>query len=141
MDLEEGYIYAHLRSIAEERLELAPMAKFEGVPKEQSLPVKLVLAHRYLYYVLAEPVLSDYEYDTLEHQLTPAEVESLGVGSDLGSSYSTEVISLAVMLLAESNAAHQGRFIAERDCPLCQRHLTKKNIALTLKCECGWIWR
>jgi len=27
---------------------------------------KLILAHRYLYYVKCEPVISDYEYDRLE---------------------------------------------------------------------------
>lgn len=30
IDIEEGYIYDHLRSIAEERLVKAPMAKYEG---------------------------------------------------------------------------------------------------------------
>lgn len=66
---------------------------------------KLVLAHRYLYYVLAEPVISDFEYDELEDQargVLPEHSPVHGVGSSLRSSYSEEVVKLAMSLLEAS---------------------------------------
>lgn len=60
---------------------------------------KLVLAHRYLYYVLARPILSDYEYDKLEVSLTEEEKREIGVGSSLKESYSQEIIDLAQSFL------------------------------------------
>jgi len=65
--------------------------------------IKLCLAHRYLYYVLSDPVISDYDYDMLERSLTPAEREALGVGSELAADYSTEVIELAEKLRQEAS--------------------------------------
>lgn len=57
--------------------------------------VKTVLAHRYLYYIETQPVISDFEYDALERQLTYEEKEEIGVGSSLADSYSEEIIALA----------------------------------------------
>jgi NAD-dependent DNA ligase len=56
---------------------------------------KIISAHRYLYFVLTEPVISDAEYDRLEKSLSSDERESLGVGSSLESSYSDEIKALA----------------------------------------------
>lgn len=49
-----------------------------------------LLVHRYLYYVKADPVMSDYQYDQLEKAFTKAGGK-LGVGSDLAASYSAAV--------------------------------------------------
>lgn len=49
-----------------------------------------VLAHRYLYYVLAEPVLPDLVYDVLEREaraVCPEHSPVHSVGSSLASSY------------------------------------------------------
>lgn len=57
-----------------------------------------VLAHRYLYYVLGEPVLPDLVYDVLEHEargICPRESPVHGVGSSLSSSYSEAVVKRA----------------------------------------------
>ena len=67
-----------------------------------------VMAHRYLYYVLAEPVLSDYEYDVVERKaraVLPAESPVQGVGSCLPNSYTAEQIARAQEFLkcASSN--------------------------------------
>lgn len=63
-----------------------------------------VMAHRYLYYVLAEPRLPDLIYDELERnaravcgELSPVH----GVGSSLPSSYSEAQIARARALLGE----------------------------------------
>ncbi len=64
--------------------------------------IKLCLAHRYLYYVLSSPVISDYEYDMLERNLTTGEREALGVGSELAADYSPEVIGMAEKLRKEA---------------------------------------
>jgi len=60
--------------------------------------VKLILAHRYLYFVLCDPVISDREYDALERALSPEQREAIGVGSSLASSYAPEIIELAQRL-------------------------------------------
>lgn len=62
----------------------------------------LVMAHRYLYYVKANPVLSDYEYDQLESfamfQLkNSASIQA--TGSDFEGSYTKEQKLLANELL------------------------------------------
>lgn len=66
-------------------------------------PIELkLLAHRYLYYVLCSPILSDYEYDCLEAKAeaeTPAGSLIFTVGSDLASSYPLEVQAYALKLL------------------------------------------
>lgn len=62
----------------------------------------LILAHRYLYYVLAQPVISDYEYDKLETEakkILPLTSQVHEVGSDLAESYSDEVKIKAHKLL------------------------------------------
>jgi len=66
---------------------------------------KIVLAHRYLYYVLTQPIVTDRMYDTIEKNARKI-LETIGVdespiflcGSDLASSYSDEVKALAVSL-------------------------------------------
>ena len=58
----------------------------------------LVLAHRYIYYVLNDNLISDFEYDALEHQAratAPAGSAVHSVGSSLASSYPEVVIAKA----------------------------------------------
>ena len=57
-----------------------------------------VLAHRYLYYVKAEPIISDYEYDLIERrarEVCPPSSPVHSVGSSLPWSYSPEIIRYA----------------------------------------------
>lgn len=57
-----------------------------------------VLAHRYLYYVLARPVLSDYDYDRLEARAKrelPGDSPVHTVGSDCASDYPADVVAYA----------------------------------------------
>lgn len=66
----------------------------------------LVLAHRYLYYVLGDPIISDFEYDILERSARenlPEESPVHSVGSSLKTSYSQTVIKLAGELLESTN--------------------------------------
>jgi NAD-dependent DNA ligase len=60
---------------------------------------KLILAHRYLYYVKSHPVIPDYQYDQLEKEaiasLEGRDSPILTVGSDLEDSYSNEIKDLA----------------------------------------------
>lgn len=59
---------------------------------------KLILAHRYLYYVLGNPVLSDQKYDKLEKKFLKLYPDSEVIktcGSDLSSDYSEEIIIMA----------------------------------------------
>lgn len=65
---------------------------------------RTVLAHRYLYYVLWTPVLSDREYDRLENALPADSAVRQTVGSDLASDYLDEVKDTAAELLAESRS-------------------------------------
>ena len=66
-------------------------------------PIELeLLTHRYLYYVLCSPILSDYEYDCLEAKAeakSPVGSPIFTVGSDLASSYPLEVQANALKLL------------------------------------------
>ena len=60
-----------------------------------------VLAHRYLYYVLAEPVLPDLVYDVLEREaraVCPIDSPVHGVGSSLPTSYPSSAILRAKQL-------------------------------------------
>jgi DNA ligase (NAD+) len=53
-----------------------------------------ILVHRYLYYVEAQPVISDFEYDVLERkarEVLPETSPVQGVGSSLPSSYSETI--------------------------------------------------
>jgi len=64
----------------------------------------LVLAHRYLYYVLNTPVISDRAYDELEKaaiKILPSTSDVNKPGSDLDSSYSQEVKDKAQLLLKQ----------------------------------------
>lgn len=63
-----------------------------------------VMAHRYLYYVLAEPVLPDLVYDVLEREArekVSKDSPIQRVGSSLKTSYSVEHIKRAHQLLGE----------------------------------------
>ncbi len=63
----------------------------------------LCLAHRYLYYVKCQPVISDYRYDLLESEALKAiSFESLlnKPGSDNPKDYPPEAIQLAEKLTA-----------------------------------------
>lgn len=55
--------------------------------REKARLIDTLLIHRYRYYVMSEPLISDAEYDALERQLSPADREDLGVGSSLAASY------------------------------------------------------
>jgi NAD-dependent DNA ligase len=59
--------------------------------------VKQCLLHRYLYYVLSSPIISDYAYDMLEVEAKKEDTEGLisTVGSSLSKSYPKEIIELA----------------------------------------------
>jgi NAD-dependent DNA ligase len=64
-----------------------------------------VMAHRYLYYVLSEPILPDLVYDTIERQareVCPPESPVHGVGSSLSSSYTPEQIAKALKMRGDS---------------------------------------
>lgn len=63
---------------------------------------ELCLVHRYLYYVLNQPVISDYQYDELE-RLAKKDVGKNSIllrpGSDLESSYPLYIREEAIKLL------------------------------------------
>ncbi len=57
-----------------------------------------VMAHRYLYYVLGTPVITDFMYDQLERtarQVLPPSSCVHSVGSSLASSYTIHHIQMA----------------------------------------------
>lgn len=59
-----------------------------------------VMIHRYLYYVIVEPVLPDSEYDRLERiarSVLPESSDVHKVGSSLPASYSEEIRHRAVL--------------------------------------------
>lgn len=61
----------------------------------------IVMAHRYLYYIENEPVISDMEYDALEREARKHCEEGHPLtkpGSSLKSSYSEDIINLAKSL-------------------------------------------
>lgn len=60
---------------------------------------KLLAAHRYLYYVLSRPIISDYEYDMMEKELPEDSLIRLIVGSDWDGDYPEDVKELAERLL------------------------------------------
>jgi NAD-dependent DNA ligase len=65
----------------------------------------LIMAHRYMYYVLADTRLLDHEYDILERQGRSLLDEASSVhkvGSDLNSSYTPEQKELAWKILNAS---------------------------------------
>jgi NAD-dependent DNA ligase len=61
----------------------------------------LVQAHRYLYYVLGVPIISDYDYDMLERKLPSDSSVRQSVGSDRASDYTGSVIEIAQGLLGK----------------------------------------
>jgi NAD-dependent DNA ligase len=66
-----------------------------------------VMAHRYLYYVLSDNVISDAEYDPLERiarAVCPADSPVHGVGSSLAGSYNDEQVDRAIELLQAAPA-------------------------------------
>lgn len=57
-----------------------------------------ILAHRYIYYVLNDSIISDAYYDKLERDaraILPEDSKVHGIGSSLASDYSEEVVALA----------------------------------------------
>lgn len=59
------------------------------------------LVHRFLYYVLCDPIISDYEYDQMELVAKKNAVDSHmihKVGSSLVSSYSEEIQQIATVI-------------------------------------------
>lgn len=59
---------------------------------------KLILAHRYMYYIECDPILPDLEYDALERTARatlPEDSPVQKVGSDLASSYPKEIVDFA----------------------------------------------
>lgn len=63
-----------------------------------------LMAHRYLYYVLAAPKISDTAYDLLElraKSFLPPDSPIQKVGSSLAKDYPTEIIKLAHKILVE----------------------------------------
>lgn len=74
------------------------------LPKAAADAERLVMAHRYLYYVECAPVLSDPAYDVIERKarampsLANSDIQK--VGSSLSSSYTAEQIKKAEELLA-----------------------------------------
>jgi hypothetical protein len=63
-----------------------------------STPQKTMRAHQYLYYVCAQPVISDYEYD----QFCAANNLDGAGGSDSECDYTPEEIELAMSLKNKS---------------------------------------
>lgn len=61
--------------------------------------INFVMAHRYLYYVLCKPVITDYEYDQLESRaLKVIDDPNHSInfpGSSLEKDYSPEIIAIA----------------------------------------------
>ena len=65
-----------------------------------------VLIHRYLYYVLGETLVSDFEYDIIERkarEVCPGDSVVQGVGSSLPSSYPSDVTSRAMLRFGYAN--------------------------------------
>lgn len=62
-------------------------------------PAQIIKVHQYLYYVLNDPVLSDYEYDMLckKHGINGAG------GSDMASDYPPAIRAIALNMLREKN--------------------------------------
>lgn len=62
-----------------------------------------VMAHRYLYYVLSEPVLPDSVYDSIEREarrVCPADSVVQKAGSSLLGSYTARQIAIAMKFLS-----------------------------------------
>jgi len=73
-----------------------------GVKKDFTTIRRQLLYHRYLYFVLNEPEISDAEYDRLERQLPEKEREKWGVGSSLAETYPSWVPKLVAKRKAEN---------------------------------------
>ncbi len=70
-----------------------------------------LMVHRFLYYVFAEPVISDHQYDALERAFTTGG-GFVGVGSDNASDYHPLVAKEAGRLLKDEawRSAYLARF-------------------------------
>lgn len=55
-------------------------------------PIDAVLYHKYYYYVLMDPIISDYEFDMLERSLSREEQESLLIGSEIAEQYPAHIV-------------------------------------------------
>lgn len=77
------------------------MINEKSTDEEILAEANMLLVHRYLYYVLAAPVLTDYEYTRRENALLkmedrlPQDHEILKVGSDIASTYPPEIVEQA----------------------------------------------
>lgn len=60
---------------------------------------ELILIHRYLYYVLGRPIITDQTYDLLEADLPDGDPVKESVGSDRECDYTPKVKKLAIKLL------------------------------------------
>ena len=61
----------------------------------------IVMGHRYLYYILGSPVISDYEYDQLDthaRKVLPTTSHVHEIGSSLSSSYTPRQVACACLL-------------------------------------------
>ncbi len=79
-------------------------ADWSDSPVAEALEME-VMVHRYLYYVLGRPVISDADYDLLERRARTCLVETSpvhGVGSDLESSYHQGIKTLALERLRKN---------------------------------------
>jgi hypothetical protein len=67
-------------------------------PEQHRSLVFELLCHRYRYYVLHNPTISDYQYDMLERPIVRDEVmgDLFGVGSENPESYPLEVRELFI---------------------------------------------
>lgn len=63
-----------------------------------------ILIHRYLYYVLNQPIISDFEYDILEKEAKKIYPELNTPGSSLEESYSDEIRIKATKLLNDGDS-------------------------------------
>ena len=94
-----------LRRVLTENLmnEIKPQVLDHNEPMtEAQILEREVLAHRYLYYVLAEPAIPDAQYDIVEkraREICPPESPVHGVGSSLPSSYRGYVKDYAMTLI------------------------------------------
>ena len=71
---------------------------------------KFLLAHRYLYYVLDEPILRDVEYDAIERgamDIIPEDSPIRLPGSSNPDSYPPDVIRMAEFLLTDPTRIYE----------------------------------
>jgi hypothetical protein len=82
-----------------------------NTPYEEIDPIQeledSILCHKYLYYVVADPVISNYEYDKLERKarkILPKNSPALKIGSDRVFDYSDKIARMAIDLWLDKKA-------------------------------------